>query len=66
MRLHGKEQRDEAGFAVQVICQTIRSQGAHEHSKEWREALVALRKAQKILIDTGFYSDKFDPSLAAY
>jgi hypothetical protein len=67
MRLNGKKERDQAGFAIELVCRTIMSHPPHgEWSDEWMEALKHLRQAQEILERTGFYSDGYDPKLAAY
>ena len=67
VRLHGKKQRDEAGFAVELVCRTIMSHPPYDGwSEEWMDALKHLRQAQEILERTGFYSDDYDPNLAAY
>lgn len=67
MRLHGKRQRDEAGFAIELVCRTIMSHPPCDGwSDEWMDALDYLKKGQEILKRTGFYSDDYDPKLAAY
>ena len=63
MKLHGKQQRDDAGFAIELVRRTIMSHPPHE---EWEKALYHLNQAQDILKRTGFYSDDFDPRTAAY
>ena len=67
MRLNSKEQRDEAGFAIELVRRTIMSHPPYDGwSDEWREALQHLTQAQEILKRTGFYTDDYDPTLAAY
>jgi hypothetical protein len=67
MKLYGERQRDEAGFAIELVCRTIMSHPPYDGwSDEWMDALTHLKQAQEILLRTGFYSDKFDPKLAAY
>mgnify|MGYP006277775269 CR=1 FL=1 len=69
MRLHGMQERDRAGFGVELIKRTILSHPPFEKdgwSEEWMTALEHLSKAQEILQRTKFYSDEFDPGLAAY
>jgi hypothetical protein len=66
MRLASKEERDQAGFALELIRRTILSHSPHSHTKQWKEAQKLLGEAQQILIETGFYSDDFNPSLASY
>jgi len=68
VKLHGKKQRDEAGFAIELVRRTIMSASPHEEgwSKEWMDALKHLSQAQEILQRTGFYSDDYNPTLAAY
>ena len=67
MRLHGKQQRDEAGFAIELVCRTIMSHPPNDGwSDEWMNALDYLKKGQEILRKTSFYSDDFDPNIAAY
>ncbi len=66
MRLNSKQQNDEAGFAIQLVIRTIMSHSPHEHTEEWIKAYKLLEEAQSILVSTGFYSDDFNPNLAAY
>ena len=67
MRLNSKKERDSAGFALELIRRTIMSHPPYDGwSDEWMNALDHLNKAQEILLQTGFYSDSFDPVLAAY
>jgi len=68
MRLTSFEQRDQAGFAVQVIIRTTMSFRAEDSKKQkdWDDARKKLQQAQELLVRSGFYSSDFDPSLAAY
>ena len=67
MRLQSKDERDSAGFAVELIRRTIMSHPPYDGwNDEWTEALESLSKAQEILQRTGFYSDDYEPTLAAY
>jgi len=66
MRLHGMKQRDDAGFAIQLVIRTIMSSSPDKNKQDWMKAYQLLQEAQDILVRTGFYSDDFDPSLAAY
>lgn len=67
MRLQSKEERDSAGFAVELIRRTIMSHPPHDGwNDEWMEALESLSKAQEILERTGFYSEDYEPTLASY
>ena len=67
MRLHNKQERDDVGFAIELLCRTIMSHPPDdEWSEEWMDALKYLREAQEILQRTGFYSGDYDPTLAAY
>jgi len=67
MRLNSKKDRDNAGFSVELICRTIMSHSPNgEWSPEWNEALRHLQAAQEILERTGFYSDEYDSTAAAY
>jgi hypothetical protein len=61
-----QQERDNAGFAIELIKRTIMSTSPQQTSPEWKKALVMLDDAQKILMETGFYSEGFDPSLATY
>jgi len=68
MRLTSFEQRDEAGFAVELIIRTTMSFRADDSKKQkdWDAARKKLQEAQELLIASGFYSSDFDPPLAAY
>jgi len=68
MRLTSFEQRDQAGFAVQLIIRTTMSYRAEDSKKQkdWDVARKKLQEAQELLTQSGFYSEDFDPSLAAY
>ena len=66
MRLHGKKQRDDAGLAIQLVIRTIMSHQPDKNKEVWMKAFRLLQEAQNILVETGFYSDDFDPRLAAY
>ncbi len=66
MRLNSSQERDDAGFAIELIRRTILSHSPHGHTQQWKEAQRLLGEAQQILIETGFYSDDFNPSLASY
>lgn len=66
MRLHGMKQRDDAGFAIQLVIRTIMSHPPDKNKEDWMKAYRLLQEAQNILVETGFYSDDFDPRLAAY
>jgi hypothetical protein len=67
MRLNSKKQRDHAGFSVELICRTIMSHSPDgEWNSEWNDALRYLQAAQEILERTGFYSDEYDSTAAAY
>lgn len=68
MRLNSLEQRDQAGLAVQLIIRTTMSFRAENsaNQKAWDDARKKLQEAQELLIESGFYSEDFDPTLAAY
>lgn len=67
MRLNSKEQRDKAGFAIELVRRAIMSHPPYDGwSDEWKEALQHLTQAQEILKRTGFYTDDYDPTLAGY
>jgi hypothetical protein len=68
MRLYSKEERDNAGFALELILRTLLSFPADNPDAQpaQNEALRCLQKAQELLKESGFYSEEFDPSLAAY
>lgn len=68
MRLYSKEERDDAGLAVELIIRTLLSFPADDRGDQpaWDEAYRCLQRAQDLLKESGFYSDEFDPTLAAY
>lgn len=67
MRLHGKKERDAAGFAIDLVCRTIMSHPPYDGwSDEWLTALKHLEKGQEILLRTGFYSEDYGDNLSAY
>lgn len=66
MRLNSLDERDQAGFALELIRRTILSTRPDETNKKWKEAYKKLGEAQQILMDSGFYSPEFDPGLASY
>lgn len=68
MRLYSKEERDNAGFAIELNKRTLLSFPADSPDNQavQDKAHKYLIKAQELLIESGFYSDEFDPSLAAY
>ena len=66
MRLYTKEERDQAGQAIELIRRTILSFPPDNLEDSWDEASELLAKAQESLIKNHFYSEEFDPTLAAY
>ena len=66
MRLNSQEQRDQAGFAIELIKRTVMSHPPCEAWNDWMKAVRLLDEAQEILIKTSFYSKEFDPKDASY
>ena len=66
MRLNSIEERDQAGQALELIKRTIMSFLPDSPEDDWMEAYELLDKAQESLIKNHFYSENFDPTLAAY
>ena len=66
MRLNSIEERDQAGQVIELIRRTILSFRPDMPEDDWAEAYELLVKAQESLIKNHFYSEKFDPKLAAY
>ena len=66
MRLYSQKERDDAGLAIELIKQTLMSQQSSSTKGTWMKAYKKLHEAQKILIESAFYSKDFDPSLASY
>lgn len=67
-RLNSLKQRDEGGLAVQLIIRTTISFRAENpvNQKAWDDAREKLQEAQELLMRSGFYSEGFDPTIAAY
>lgn len=51
---------------IELITRTIFSFRPDRPEEDWIEAYELLVKAQESLIKNHFYSEKFDPKLAAY
>lgn len=66
MRLNSIEERDQDGQAIELIRRTILSFRPDMPEDDWTEAYELLVKTQESLIKNHFYSEKFDPKLAAF
>lgn len=66
MRLNSIEERDQAGQVIELVRRIILSFRPDMPEDYWKEAYELLVKAQESLIKNHFYSEKFDPKLAAF